>query len=356
MDVGTTPLIDAVRDGNFCAVEELVENGASVNEAKNDGATPLSISVQEHHTAITAYLLDKKAKVNIVDEGGWSPLFVATLKGYPTEVRLLLDHRANIDDVCFEQKWTALSVAAYNGDLAVAKVLVEEGADTKIGMSPLAAAAEKGNLEMVNFLLIKNVAMDKWDVAGRTPLITAIKKEHLSVVKTLVNHGASINIRDATGNHPIAAALDTRNIRMVKLLIAAGASLCMVDKQPDETEIAKMVNESKTASEEAEKGNLSFFTDAIERGLLPAPHRQWFKHVRKDLTEWIQNYRGDECACYAVFHQGTAGGTIHRIREFDDLRRRVTGYLVAPLKMRECMFSLSGQGRDDWGTILHSES
>jgi len=44
-----TPLLLSSQDGHLPVVKYLVENGADVNQAHNDGATPLFISSQKGH-------------------------------------------------------------------------------------------------------------------------------------------------------------------------------------------------------------------------------------------------------------------------------------------------------------------
>ena len=56
----------------------LVEKGAKVNEATNDGATPLFIAALKGHQAVAQYLVEQGAAVNQADSDGRTQLFIAT--------------------------------------------------------------------------------------------------------------------------------------------------------------------------------------------------------------------------------------------------------------------------------------
>ena len=352
-DLETTPLIDAVRAGDLVAVEQLVASGASVNQAKADGNTPLTISVQERHTAITEFLLEKEVNVDVLNVDEWSPLLIATFKGFAKEVELLLGKGAEMNRVYHSQKWTVLALAAYNNDLDITTLLLERGADPMLGLSPITSAADRGHFDMVKFLLQKKVRINTWDADGRTSLITALKRGHTDIAKLLMENGANVDMWNMTGEYPITTAVHTQNLRAVNLLLTAGANPFSVIC-PVKGEIGAAINDSKLAFVQAQKGNLAFFTEAIERGALPAPHRQWYYHDKTpyqmsfDLREWISCRKDGEYACYMAFHRGAARGTLHRLREFDDLRRRVTGFLVDPFNVRDCMLVLSGRKSEKW--------
>ena len=60
------------------------------------------------------------------------------------------------------------------------------------GNTPLHAACEKGNLEIVKILLEHGAEKDAENVDGFTPLLRACTNGHLFVIKELASRGANI--------------------------------------------------------------------------------------------------------------------------------------------------------------------
>jgi ankyrin repeat protein len=58
-----TPLFVAAQKGHEPVVRALLEAGADINIARNDGATPLYIAAQKGHAAIVTMLRDSGAVI-----------------------------------------------------------------------------------------------------------------------------------------------------------------------------------------------------------------------------------------------------------------------------------------------------
>ena len=93
---------------------------------------------------------------------------------------------------------TWLHVAASQGQLEIAKLLIKLGADVNIkggvfGGSALKEAASDGHIEIVKLLLLSGAELDVSE-PERNPLFGAIYGGHLDIVKLLVEHGIDIHI------------------------------------------------------------------------------------------------------------------------------------------------------------------
>ena len=60
----------------------LIELGADVNKANNDGLTPLYVGAQEGHEAMVRALIELGADINKASDKGVTPLHIAAQKGH----------------------------------------------------------------------------------------------------------------------------------------------------------------------------------------------------------------------------------------------------------------------------------
>ena len=157
------PLHEAVTNGDYKRVVQLVSSGADVNEKDDAGSTPLFWSAGIGHIDITSYLISKGADVNAEFIYGGTPLNAAVVGGGE-------EHRQII------------------------AILLKNGADINLVTgrgTPLHGAVSGENIDMINFL-IKNGA----DINARggdglsTPLDRATISKSYKIITLLKSHGA----------------------------------------------------------------------------------------------------------------------------------------------------------------------
>ena len=127
---------------------------------------------------------------------------------------------------------TALHEAVSAGRLAMAKLLLNAGADASrhntYGSAAVHVAALAGHSRCVAEML-RHVEIDLRDRDGRTPLHEAVQGGHLGTVALLVVRGAAIDARDSRGRTALSKVYDKLDDRpdvassMTKLLLSAGA-------------------------------------------------------------------------------------------------------------------------------------
>ena len=85
-------LYDACEKGKVDVARLLLDKGAEVDRACEDGRTPLYIACQNGHVDAARLLLDKGAEVDRAMKDGVTPLMIAQHQGHSSIVALLEEH------------------------------------------------------------------------------------------------------------------------------------------------------------------------------------------------------------------------------------------------------------------------
>lgn len=298
---GETPLMLAARSGNLESVKLLVEAGANVNTAeKFRGQTALMLAAVENHADIVQALIAAGAQVNqrtiwydfqeltggaggiIHDrpQGALTALILAARQGSIEASEKLIAAGADLAMMEPQYTFTALQTAIFNGHYALAKLLLEKGANANDGSlyvvmemrnlatysnRPNPADTERGvsHMDVAKLLLDKGAdpnapylktipprqAQGNINVAaGATPLYRAVRAIDLAAVQLLVERGANPSQAIKDGSTPMMAAAGLgaprggdeevteagdRNdpIDVMKVLIAKGANVNAANEQ-----------------------------------------------------------------------------------------------------------------------------
>lgn len=94
---GQTPVLRAADAGHTKSVRMLLDKGANVKHADNEGRTALSLAAVRGHKVAAKLLLKNGAEMNAQDKKGNTPLAVATEKDHDAVVRFLLESGADAD-------------------------------------------------------------------------------------------------------------------------------------------------------------------------------------------------------------------------------------------------------------------
>ena len=150
-------------------------------------------------------------------KNGDIPLIKAVISDNDHLVAFLLrDRQVNVNEINETSKfrgWTALTVAAFNEQETITRMLLErEDTDvnmkSRLGRSALHYAASWGHAGIVKILLERrDIHVNDRDKLGFTPLIEACREMRVSVAKELLNHpDIDVNIRDINGNTALSLA------------------------------------------------------------------------------------------------------------------------------------------------------
>ena len=126
--------------------------------------------------------------INIRDEFRRTPVMIASQKS--TDVlRYLIDEGADLD--CVDgNRFAAINIAAFDGDVECLKLLVDAGVD-----------------------------VNHKTIGGETPLMHATINGHVEIVKYLVRNGAVITQRDDEGRDAVRHAIECGRQGLAKQLI-----------------------------------------------------------------------------------------------------------------------------------------
>jgi ankyrin repeat protein len=142
------------------------------------------------------YLIERGADVNEKGEAWYTPIFGAAYRGDEAMVKLLLDNGAKIAP--FGSHNSAFNHAAQGGHIAIVKMFLDEGADINRngidGATPLHNAVIGGHVEMVKLLLDNGGDVNSEAAYGATPLHHAQWRDRVAIGRILLENGADTEI------------------------------------------------------------------------------------------------------------------------------------------------------------------
>ncbi|QOI99799.1 MAG: ankyrin repeat domain-containing protein [Phycisphaeraceae bacterium] len=179
---GWTPLMFASAYGGHEAVRVLLDAGATVNARTLDAqATALMLAANAGEPASVRALLAKGADTSFRNKWGESALHLAARARSPEAVRAILGTSPDVN--LKDQKGNTPLVGACEGDDAAETVraLLDAKADPNLpndqGLTPLACAAFTGDEATVRLLLERGAARDARDSDGRSPADWALSRD-----------------------------------------------------------------------------------------------------------------------------------------------------------------------------------
>jgi ankyrin repeat protein len=234
-----TPLLYAA--WNFAKTQLLIDKGAQVNVAANNGITPLMVATSAlGNTGSVRYLLEHGADAKATDMLGEDALIRAGWMSDPEAVRLLLAKGASAH-TADRAGFTALQMAPRFADCERIALLLKAGADVNsfnmfagqvkhgpialVHRTPLMLAAPYGDAETIGTLLKAGARVNETDIRKMSPLILAIATDQAkpATVRQLIAAGADVNAKDQDGESALDWARKLRNPEIVSILENAGA-------------------------------------------------------------------------------------------------------------------------------------
>ena len=191
-----TALIEATKNQNRDAIEQLLNQNVDLNESMGDGATALHWAVYRNDLDIARLLLEAGADANSADDHGVTPLSLSSLNRNLAITKLLIETNADVNASRYTGE-TPLMIAAHVGDTEILDLLITAGADTNA----------------------------RENVKTHTALMLAVGGQHIEAVKLLVEHGAEVSARSVNDFTPLLFAAQQGSVEIGRILLNKGADV-----------------------------------------------------------------------------------------------------------------------------------
>jgi ankyrin repeat protein len=165
---GMTPLHRATMSASVAAIKIHLQDGAPVNVGDQNGKTPLHLAIQGDDNRDVFKLLLQNAAPEAEDDGGRTVLELAVELKKRDAVVDLLNWEVQV-------RPKALHMAARSGDAEIMKLLLENKSihmneENDSGMTPLHLAVEHGNMAVADLLVERGADLSKKNMKGQTPV------------------------------------------------------------------------------------------------------------------------------------------------------------------------------------------
>jgi uncharacterized protein len=245
---GVTPLYFACEKGSAAMIDLLLRAGVDPNSANPGGETALMTASKTGNVDAVKLLLDHGASINMKEsQRGQTALMWAVLENHPDVVKLLLAHGADINAQTKVEipDGTSGKPEAKSGDIGAHGPGMYRGRAVPSpsgGMTALHFAARDGNLEMARILVEAGAHLDRPSANGTRPMVVAIINNHIELALNLLEKGADANAADDFYKRtPLFAAVEMRDpdftrdtaspvqdkvdpMELIKALLAHGAT------------------------------------------------------------------------------------------------------------------------------------
>jgi ankyrin repeat domain-containing protein 17 len=226
---GYTPLMAAVPPGHCRTVKLLHELGSDIAAVDPQGHSALHLAAAWDHLPLITYLLNCGVNVDVPTTEGCSPLFSAASHSSLAAMQLLIERGADMRLGCKVNGKTAMFIAAEAGQVRALQFLVSLGPDCDAvdfnGTSPLMSASVTGKVAAVEYLLSQGADINRLNIERCDALRHAATHSRCpELVELLLANGAAVDTLSINGTTALSAAAANGDAATAAVLLAAGSS------------------------------------------------------------------------------------------------------------------------------------
>lgn len=215
-------MIAAIEAGDVQAFNRAIAGGANPNAIASTGKPALVWATETNQLNLVQLLVGEGASIDLANTNGDPAINVAARLGHTAIAKILLQHRANSK---LGPEGGARKIAMRKGHKEILLLLSRHDgiAVPNPDAAMLADAINAGDLEGVLEALHLGVSANSLEFTGRPVLTLAAQQENPAIISALIAKGASLNTVDEIGYTALLEAALRGNVPNVKELLAAGA-------------------------------------------------------------------------------------------------------------------------------------
>ena len=222
--------------------------------------SPLHKAIKRHRTQEALELLERGADVNLRNGIQETPLICAAFAGDIEVARVLVESGADVNAQSLPTRSTALLWAAQKGSADMVRLLLEAGADVNArdwneNTSLMQAAAHSSSPEVVEFLLAAGADVNARNKEGKTALASAILLKQADAARALIKAGAEVNGIDDRGQSALQWLLHTQQYATADALFDDLMSAGLDIHAKDRGDVTVLMTAVSVAIRETAKGN-----------------------------------------------------------------------------------------------------
>lgn len=204
----------AVYDNNTAVMENLLKDGFDINTMNENGENAVNVAIAAGSFNVLKYLIDKGANLNSTSDTGIPPLSQAIIEYNKQAIDMLLASKKIDMYYVWGDMWTGspLYIACSKANIYALEKMVENGADLNYDFSEYNAVPllhytinykqyirNEDYKELIAFLILNKIDINKKNSDGQTPLMTALKNGDIDTFNALIAGGADVTLKDNDG-------------------------------------------------------------------------------------------------------------------------------------------------------------
>jgi uncharacterized protein len=208
-------LMDAIRGNDAAKVASLLDADPSLLTAKDGNTSAILLALYHGRPEIARLFTGRGAKLTFAE---------ACAVGDAEKVRTTLQNDPSLANTFSDDGFPALGLAIFFRHPAIARDLIERGADVNAAaknpqrVAPIHAAATVGDRDMVRLLLERGADANARQQAGFAALHTAALHGDIEMAKILVEHGADLKRASDDGKTAETFATEKNHQEFVRWL------------------------------------------------------------------------------------------------------------------------------------------